>query len=106
MDKFKSAPRRPEPQIKTSSSRCEWSRAGESCRMPGAQKDGAKWFCAWHMRCVKNPRLLSDFKEFEAFLKTRIDPIEGVMASKNLILPYNPWRGNPTTIWRKVGGSF
>ncbi len=83
--------------------KCEWTRAGHRCQMPGAINEMGKWFCGWHKRCLSNPRLISDLKEFESFLKTRISPMDAKMIEKNIPPPINPWRDNTTTLWRKVG---
>lgn len=72
--------------------------------MPGSSSDGRKSFCAWHIRCLNSPRLIGDFVEFQAFLRSRKEPMDEVLKKAGIPLAGNPWRGESVRLWHLVGG--
>ena len=55
--------------------RCAWEAALGRCRMWGeyapSVTGSGKWYCAWHAATIQQPRIITEFAEFERWMEIR-----------------------------------
>ena len=86
---------------------CAWNNMGHSCNLSGVRSNSrgvkARYYCNWHIMCLDNPKLASDFK---AFQKWHLGFVAKLHEVKYPTIEKHQFDRDANVLWQKMTGMY